>query len=170
MRFAFKLFQSVWNLTATTEQRCRDACQISERCDHSNMQSRGFETSRNLAVRRSSTLWIEAQNLAIGKIEKNANFAIYIYIYPYIAKFVLMLFITIIIRLWRPTLARHQATVWEITSKKGLWDSIKRNDPYFKPRSEYRQISMSQIRIGYMYFLFEFKLYLILIMYRFKSN
>ena len=34
-------------------QQCyRDACQISERYDHCNIQSRGFETSRDLAVRR----------------------------------------------------------------------------------------------------------------------
>ena len=31
---------------------CRGACQISERYDHCNIQSRGFETSRDLAVRR----------------------------------------------------------------------------------------------------------------------
>ena len=30
---------------------CRDASQISERDDHYNIQSRGFETSRDLAVR-----------------------------------------------------------------------------------------------------------------------
>ena len=31
---------------------CRGACQISERYDHCNIQSRGFETSRDLTVRR----------------------------------------------------------------------------------------------------------------------
>ena len=31
---------------------CRGACQISERYDNCNIQSRGFETSRDLAVRR----------------------------------------------------------------------------------------------------------------------
>ena len=42
----FKIWQ-------TTRQRgCRDACQISERYDHHNIQSRGFDTSRVLAVRR----------------------------------------------------------------------------------------------------------------------
>ena len=40
----------IWQ--APRQQRCRDACQISERYDHYNIQSRGFETSRDLAVRR----------------------------------------------------------------------------------------------------------------------
>ena len=34
------------------QQCCRDACQISERYDHINTQSHGFETSRDLTVRR----------------------------------------------------------------------------------------------------------------------
>ena len=34
------------------KQRCRDACQISEQYNHYNIQSHGFETSRDLAVRR----------------------------------------------------------------------------------------------------------------------
>ena len=52
-RFGFRLFQLLWNLT--------DACQISVRNDHYNTQSRGFETSRDLAVRRLTAMWIEAQ-------------------------------------------------------------------------------------------------------------
>ena len=32
----------IWQ--APRQQCCRDACQISERCDHYNIQSRGFET------------------------------------------------------------------------------------------------------------------------------
>ena len=36
----------------TQQQRCRDACQISERYAHYNIQSCGFDTSRDLAVRR----------------------------------------------------------------------------------------------------------------------
>ena len=40
---------------APRQQRCRDTCQISERYDHYNTQSRGFEPSRDLAVRRPST-------------------------------------------------------------------------------------------------------------------
>ena len=44
-KFRFRLFQSHWNLTGTS-------CQISERYDHYSIQSRGFETSRDLAVRR----------------------------------------------------------------------------------------------------------------------
>ena len=37
---------------APRQHRCRDACQILERYDHYNNQSRGFETSRDLAIRR----------------------------------------------------------------------------------------------------------------------
>ena len=35
------------NWQASRQQRCRDACQISERYDHYNIQSRGFKTSRS---------------------------------------------------------------------------------------------------------------------------
>ena len=40
----------IWQ--APRQRGCRDACQISERCDHYNIQSHGFDTSRDLAVRR----------------------------------------------------------------------------------------------------------------------
>ena len=33
------------------QQRCGDACQSSQRCDHYNIQLRSFETSRDLAAR-----------------------------------------------------------------------------------------------------------------------
>ena len=39
----------IWQ--APRQSCCRDACQISERYDRYNIQSRGFETSRDLAVR-----------------------------------------------------------------------------------------------------------------------
>ena len=35
---------------------CRCACQISKRCDNLNYQSRGFETSRDLTIRRLSDI------------------------------------------------------------------------------------------------------------------
>ena len=44
-RFGFRLFQLLFNC-------CRYACQISVRNDHYNTQSRGFETSWDLALRR----------------------------------------------------------------------------------------------------------------------
>ena len=44
----------IWQ--ARRQQRCRDVCQISERHDHYNVQSRSFETSRD----RPSASWIEA--------------------------------------------------------------------------------------------------------------
>ena len=50
----------IWQ--ASRQQRCRDACQISEWYDNSNIQSRFFETSRDLAVRRLTAKWIEAHN------------------------------------------------------------------------------------------------------------
>ena len=46
-RFGFRLFQSLWNLTCTSA-----VCHISERNDHHNIQSRGFDTSPDLVVRR----------------------------------------------------------------------------------------------------------------------
>ena len=49
VRFGCRLFQSFWNLTV-----CRDACQIPKRYDHYNIQSRNFETSRDLALKRLS--------------------------------------------------------------------------------------------------------------------
>ena len=39
----------IWQ--APRQSCCRDACQMSERYDRYNIQSRGFETSRDLAVR-----------------------------------------------------------------------------------------------------------------------
>ena len=42
----------IWQ--APRRQRCRDACQISERYYHYNTQSRGFGTSWDLALRRPS--------------------------------------------------------------------------------------------------------------------
>ena len=54
-RFGVKLFLSLWILTGTRQQCCRDACQSSERYDHYNIQSVDFETSRDLAVGRFTT-------------------------------------------------------------------------------------------------------------------
>ena len=48
----------IWQ--APRQQRYRDACQIPERYDHYNIQSRGFETPRDLAVRRLTAYWIYA--------------------------------------------------------------------------------------------------------------
>ena len=47
-RFGFRLFESHWNLTGSSAQRCWDACQISER---------NSATSRDLAWKRSRLLW-----------------------------------------------------------------------------------------------------------------
>ena len=46
---------------AHRQQCCRDACQMSGGCDDYNIQSRGFEASRDLAVRRLTAKWIEGQ-------------------------------------------------------------------------------------------------------------
>ena len=45
----------IWR--ALRQQYCRCACQISKRCDDSNYQSRGFETSRDLMIRRLIRYW-----------------------------------------------------------------------------------------------------------------
>ena len=46
---------------APRQQRCRDACQISERCDHHSSKSCGFDNFRDLAVRHTSAEWIAGQ-------------------------------------------------------------------------------------------------------------
>ena len=51
-----KLYQSLWILTGTSAQRWWDACEISERYDHYNTQSRGFETSRGFGSKTSYRL------------------------------------------------------------------------------------------------------------------
>ena len=51
-RFGFRLFQSLCNLTNTLAAALPRCLFISERYDHYNIQSRGLETSRDLAVRR----------------------------------------------------------------------------------------------------------------------
>ena len=46
---------------ATRQRHCRDACRISELCDHYTIQSRGgFETSPDLTVRLPSASWTGA--------------------------------------------------------------------------------------------------------------
>ena len=53
-RFSLDFSNRSWIWQTPGQQRCRDACQISERRDRYNIQSRGFETSQDLAVRRPS--------------------------------------------------------------------------------------------------------------------
>ena len=61
MRFGFILPNRSEMWQAPRQQCCRDACQISQRYDHYNIQSRGFETSRDLVVRRVTAQWKEAK-------------------------------------------------------------------------------------------------------------
>ena len=49
----------IWQ--APRQQGCRIACQISKRCDNLNYQSRGFEISRDLTIRRLIGYWNGAQ-------------------------------------------------------------------------------------------------------------
>ena len=49
----------IWQ--APRQRCCRSACQISKRCDDLNFQSRGFETSRDLTIRRLIGYWNGAQ-------------------------------------------------------------------------------------------------------------
>ena len=46
----FSNHSEIWQ--ASRQQRCRDASQISELYDRYNIQTHGFETSRDLDVRR----------------------------------------------------------------------------------------------------------------------
>ena len=52
----FRMIRLLWNLTFR-KQCCRGAFKISKRCDNSNHQSRGFETSRDLIMRRLIGYW-----------------------------------------------------------------------------------------------------------------
>ena len=45
-------------------QYCRYPCQITQRYEHFYIQSHGFKTSRDLAVKRSTALWIEPQSIS----------------------------------------------------------------------------------------------------------
>ena len=52
-----KLYDRLEIGQALRQQCCRRACQISERCCNLNYQSRGFETSRDLTIRRLIRYW-----------------------------------------------------------------------------------------------------------------
>ena len=54
-----KLFDhsELWQAPPLRQHCCRRACQISNRCDDFNYQSRGFETSRDLMLRRLIVNW-----------------------------------------------------------------------------------------------------------------
>ena len=54
--YSFEIWQ------ATRQPCCRGACQISERLEKFKPESRGFETLRDLTVRRLSASCMEAQN------------------------------------------------------------------------------------------------------------
>ena len=75
-RFGFRIFQSFLYLTPE-QQHCWDACQILQQCTHYNIQSCGFKTSRDLAVRRHTALWVEAMGICKWY---TANYERYVYI------------------------------------------------------------------------------------------
>ena len=56
----FSSHSEIWQ--APQQQHCRNVCQIAERYDHYNIESRGFETSRDLVVRRPSAMRMEAKH------------------------------------------------------------------------------------------------------------
>ena len=58
---------------AHRQQSCRYACQISEQYDHYNIQSRGSETSWELAVKCHTDSWIEALNAEINAWRKSRS-------------------------------------------------------------------------------------------------
>ena len=49
----FSNCSEIW--VAPRQQRCQDACEISERCEYYNTQSSPFEAAQDLALRRPST-------------------------------------------------------------------------------------------------------------------
>ena len=51
----------IWQ--AFRQRSCQCVCQISKRLQKFKSKSRGLDTSRDLAVKRPSTYWIEAQNI-----------------------------------------------------------------------------------------------------------
>ena len=53
----FECFNSSEIWQAHRQQCCRCACQILERYDNCNMKSRGFETSRDLTIKRLVAWW-----------------------------------------------------------------------------------------------------------------
>ena len=65
-RFVFKIVRSFWfwNLKALRQQCCRCAWQMLKRCDVLHYQPRGFETSRDLTIRRIIGYW----NRALGPV------------------------------------------------------------------------------------------------------
>ena len=59
-----EIWQAHW------QQCCWDACLISERFDHCNIQYHCFETLQDLAVRRLTAWWIEAQCWTVLEIPR----------------------------------------------------------------------------------------------------
>ena len=59
LKLQYVMIESLWNLTRISrESWCRGTCKISERLKKSKPESRGFATSRYLALRSSSTKWM----------------------------------------------------------------------------------------------------------------
>ena len=58
-RLDFSKCPEIWQVS---QQRCRDYCQISDRYDYYNAQSRGFQISRDPTVRRPSAKWIKVRD------------------------------------------------------------------------------------------------------------
>ena len=54
----------IWQ--APRQHCCRCACQISKRCNNLNHQSRGFETPRDLTIRRLGGYWNGVQNTVMA--------------------------------------------------------------------------------------------------------
>ena len=59
---------SLCNLTGISVVLCRGACQIWKPLEKSKSESLGFETLRDLAVRRPSALWKEALQVVIQNL------------------------------------------------------------------------------------------------------
>ena len=61
----------IWQ--TSRQQRCRNICRISERCDHYNIHSSGFESWGDFAVKRLTAWWIEAQLINFIQLHRNTQ-------------------------------------------------------------------------------------------------
>ena len=74
----------IWQ--APRQQGCRSACQNSKRCDNLDNQCRGFETSRDLTIRRLIGYWngaLASTSYSFSKKKSKVEFLFCFEIYRY---------------------------------------------------------------------------------------
>ena len=118
---------------APRQQCCRSASQISKRCDNLNYQSRGFETLRDLTIRRLigywnggliSSWWLREllhSAHSFGKLTLTVPIGIYIYIYIYMQSSIILSLNCLMQKL------RHQRLwYWQVLQEYLSYKRIKR--------------------------------------------